>query len=210
MRILIPVFPGITTLDAIGPYEVLRQLPGAEVFFPAADLGPVPDGADSLRLSATHRFDDFSSADVLVVPGGPGARPLQRDRAFLDWILRIHATTSWTTSVCTGSLLLGAAGLLRGLDATTHFRAVADLEAHGARYTEERVVVRGRVITAAGVSSGIDMALVLAERLSGPVAAQAAQLMIEYDPRPPFDSGSYAKAPQEVRDYLPTPGGRGR
>ncbi|UED83328.1 DJ-1/PfpI family protein [Streptomyces profundus] len=210
MRILIPVFPGITTLDAIGPYEVLRQLPDAEVFFPAAVPGPVPDGAGSLRLMATHRLADFSSADVLVVPGGPGARPLQEDRAFLDWIVRVHATTRWTTSVCTGSLILGAAGLLRGLDATTHFGAVEGLEAHGARYTEERVVVRGRVITSAGVSSGIDMALVLAERLSGAVAARAAQLQIEYDPRPPFDSGSYAKAPQEVRDYLVARRARGR
>ncbi|MDT0269755.1 DJ-1/PfpI family protein [Streptomyces sp. DSM 44915] len=202
MRILIPLFPGVTTLDAVGPYEVLRQLPGAEVHFPAVAPGVVLDGAGALGLRADTALGDFDAADVLVVPGGPGARPAQTDRALLDWIAAVHATTRWTTSVCTGSLLLGAAGLLRGLDATTHWGAVDALEAHGARYTEERVVERGRIITSAGVSSGIDMALTLAARLAGPVPAMAAQLRIEYDPRPPFDSGARSKAAPEVLAYL--------
>ncbi|GAA3878985.1 DJ-1/PfpI family protein [Streptomyces sedi] len=201
MRILIPLFPGITTLDAVGPYEVLRQLPDAEVHFPAAEPGVVLDGAETLGLRADSAFGDFDGTDVLVVPGGPGARPAQHDAALLEWIGRMHAAARWTTSVCTGSLILGAAGLLRGLDATTHWSTIADLEAHGARYTEERVVVRGNVVTAAGVSSGIDMALTLAERLAGPVPARAAQLAIEYDPQPPFDSGSPSKAGPEVRAY---------
>ncbi|WP_226961921.1 MULTISPECIES: DJ-1/PfpI family protein [Streptomyces] len=202
MRILIPLFPGVTTLDAVGPYEVLRQLPGVEVRFPALTPGVVLDGANILGLRADSAFAEFDSTDVLVVPGGPGARPRQEDDVFLTWIARMHASSRWTTSVCTGSLILGAAGLLRGLDATTHWSAVADLEAHGARYTEERVVVRDRIITAAGVSSGIDMALALAERLVGPVPARAAQLSIEYDPQPPFDSGAPSKATPEVMAYV--------
>ena len=202
MRILIPLFPGVTTLDAVGPYEVLRQLPDVEVHFPAVAPGVVLDGDETLGLRADTALSDFDRTDVLVVPGGPGARPLQRDAAFLDWIGRMAATAEWTTSVCTGSLILGGAGLLRGLEATTHWSAVADLEAHGARYTEERVVVRDRVVTAAGVSAGIDMALTLAERLAGQVPARAAQLSIEYDPQPPFDSGAPSKASPEVRAYL--------
>ncbi|RMI46059.1 DJ-1/PfpI family protein [Streptomyces triticirhizae] len=202
MRVLIPLFPGVTTLDAVGPYEVLRQLPGVEVHFPALTPGVVTDGANNLGLRADSAFAEFDSADVLVVPGGPGARPLQSDDVLLAWIARMHAGSRWTTSVCTGSLILGAAGLLRGLDATTHWSAVADLEAHGARYTEERVVVRDRVITAAGVSAGIDMALTLAERLAGPVPARAAQLSVEYDPQPPFDSGAPSKATPEVMAYV--------
>ena len=202
MRIVIPLMPGFTALDAVGPYEVLRQLPKAEVVFAAAAAGPVTDGAGLLTLTAGAAFDAVDSADVLVVPGGPGARRSTTDEPLLAWIRRIHATTEWTTSVCTGSLLLGAAGLLDGLQATSHWSAVDLLESYGARYTAERVVVQGRIVTAAGVSSGIDMALTLADLIAGRTVAEAIQLAIEYDPQPPFDSGSYAKAPQEVRDYV--------
>jgi putative intracellular protease/amidase len=202
MRIVFPIFQGLTALDAVGPYEVLRMLPEADVVFAAAVPGPVTDGAGFLTLTATAAFADVTGADVLVVPGGPGARANVGDQALLDWIRRIDATTAWTTSVCTGSLLLGAAGLLDGLSATTHWSAAGLLESYGATYTEQRVVEQGAIVTAAGVSSGIDMALRLAELIAGPVAAQAFQLAIEYDPQPPFDAGSYAKAPQEAKDYL--------
>jgi putative intracellular protease/amidase len=202
MRIVFPIFDGLTALDAIGPYEVLRMLPDADVVFAAAAPGPVTDGAGLLTLVATEAFTDVTEADVLVVPGGPGARANLANEALLDWIRRIDATTAWTTSVCTGSLLLGAAGLLRDLRATTHWSAVDLLESYGATYTEQRVVEQGSIVTAAGVSSGIDMALRLAELIAGPTVAQALQLAIEYDPQPPFDAGSYAKAPQAAKDYL--------
>jgi putative intracellular protease/amidase len=201
MRIVIPVFPDFTVLDAIGPYQVLEMMPGAEMVFAARTRDPVTDDRGGLTLVPAATFDEIESADVLVVPGGPGARHSVGDEALLDWIRRIHETTSWTTSVCTGSILLGAAGLLRGLNATTHWTAIELLEAYGATYTAERVVRQGRIITAAGVSSGIDMALTLAEIISGRVAAEAFQLMIEYDPQPPFDSGSLAKASPEAKAY---------
>ena len=202
-RIVFPVFDGITALDAVGPYEVLRMIPDAEPVFAGFAPGPVTDGAGHLVLSATAALADVGSADVLVVPGGPGARGNLGNEVLLDWIRRIDATTRWTTSVCTGSLLLGAAGLLKGREATTHWSAVDILESYGATYTARRVVEQpGGLITSAGVSSGIDMALRLAELTAGRVAAEAFQLAIEYDPQPPFDSGSVAKASQEAKDYL--------
>jgi putative intracellular protease/amidase len=203
MRIVFPIFDGITALDAIGPYEVLRMLPDAEPVFAAPTPGPVTDGAGHVGLTASAALDDITSADVLVVPGGPGARRNVGNEALLDWIRRIDATTAWTTSVCTGSLLLGAAGLLKGLEATTHWSADDILESYGATYTAQRVVEQpGGIITAAGVSAGIDMALRLAELIAGRVAAEAFQLAIEYDPQPPFVGGSMAKASQEAKDYL--------
>ncbi|WP_433893970.1 DJ-1/PfpI family protein [Streptomyces sp. CA-111067] len=202
MRIVFPIFDGFTALDAVGPYEVLRMLPEADVVFAARTPGPVTDGAGLLTLTATAAFTEVETADVLVVPGGPGARRGLADEALLDWIRRIDAGTRWTTSVCTGSLLLGAAGLLKGLSATTHWSAVDLLESYGATYTAERVVTQGKIVTAAGVSSGIDMALRLADLIAGRVAAEAFQLAIEYDPQPPFDAGSFAKAPQAAKDYL--------
>jgi putative intracellular protease/amidase len=205
VRIVIPLFDGVTALDAVGPYEVLRMLPGAEVVFVGAAEGPVRDGSDRgfLSLAATAALGDVDRADVLVVPGGPGARHRVGDETWLGWIRRVHATTRWTTSVCTGSLLLGAAGVLTGLRATTHWSAVAELESYGAVYTPHRVVEQpGGIVTAAGVSSGIDMALRLAELIAGRTAAEAFQLSIEYDPQPPFDAGSPAKAPAAAREYL--------
>ncbi|MEU6973417.1 DJ-1/PfpI family protein [Kitasatospora aureofaciens] len=203
MRIVIPLFDGFTALDAVGPYEVLRMLPEADLVFAAATPGAHTDGAGSLSLLATAALRDVTAADLLLVPGGPGARRGVSDQPLLDWIRRIHPTTTWTTSVCTGSLLLGAAGLLDGLEATTHWSAVDLLESYGATYTPRRVVEQpGGIVTAAGVSSGIDMALRLAELMAGRTAAEAFQLAIEYDPQPPFDSGSYAKASAEAKDYL--------
>jgi transcriptional regulator GlxA family with amidase domain len=198
MLIAFPVFDGITALDAVGPYEVLRMLPGAEVVFTAARPGPV-QAPSGLSLLATHAYDEIGSCDVLVVPGGRGARERLDDAALTGWIRQMDATSDWTTSVCTGALLLGAAGLLDGLDATTHWSAAGDLARFGARYVPDRVVRQGKVITAAGVSAGIDMALTLAALLTDEVTAQACQLRIEYDPQPPFDSGSLAKATAQVR-----------
>lgn len=205
MRIVIPLFHGFTALDAVGPYEVLRLLPEAEVVFAASAAGPVMDGSEhgSLSVVAPAAFDNVTEADVLLVPGGPGTRLVRTDERLLAWLRRIHATTRWTTSVCTGSLLLGAAGLLTGLEATTHWAAVELLESYGATYTERRIVEQpGGIITAAGVSSGIDMALRLSELIAGRAAAEAFQLAIEYDPQPPFDSGAPSKASRAAKDYL--------
>ncbi|HEU5332900.1 MAG TPA: DJ-1/PfpI family protein [Actinocrinis sp.] len=195
MRIVVAVFPEFTALDAIGPYEVLRMLPDTEVVFAAAERGVVVrTDSGAVGLHADASFGEIESADVLVVPGGQGTRALVRDERMLEWVRAVHETTQWTTSVCTGSLVLAAAGLLDGLEATTHWGAVETLEKLGARYTPRRVVRQGKIITAAGVSAGIDMALTLAERLAGEDWAKAIQLRIEYDPQPPFDAGSPEKA----------------
>ena len=198
LRVVIPLFDDITALDAIGPYEVLSRLPGAEVRFAAPEPGPQWTDRREVALVASHALADVDAADVLVVPGGFGTRPLLTDETWLDWVRRVHETTQWTTSVCTGSLLLGAAGLLEGLEATTHWQELETLRRFGATPTSRRVVRQGKIVTAAGVSSGIDMALSLASWIAGDDVAQAIQLSIEYDPQPPFDSGSLAKAPAEV------------
>jgi putative intracellular protease/amidase len=193
-RITIPLFDRFTALDAVGPYEVLSRLPGAEVTFAAATTEPVQTDTRALTVIPSARLADIDACEILVVPGGPGTRSLMTDTALTDWVKRIDTTTTWTTSVCTGSLVLGAAGLLTGRPATTHWGAVELLESLGARYTDQRVVRDGKIITAAGVSSGIDMALTLAALVAGEDLARAIQLSIEYDPQPPFDSGSVAKA----------------
>ncbi|SNT11643.1 DJ-1/PfpI family protein [Streptosporangium subroseum] len=202
MRIVIPLFDRFTALDAVGPYEVLKFLPGAEIVFAATESGPVRDAPTSLAVTADATFADIDSCDVLLVPGGPGTRGLVQNDELLDWIRRMHQGSIWTTSVCTGSLLLGAAGLLTGLSATTHWAAIDVLESFGATYTAERVVFQGKIVTAAGVSSGIDMALALAAHITDQTTAEAIQLAIEYDPQPPFDAGSPAKASQAVKDLL--------
>jgi putative intracellular protease/amidase len=202
MRIVIPLFDRFTALDAVGPYEVLSRLPGAELTFVAASKGPVRTDTGRLAITADASLDEIDSADVLTIPGGPGTRELMSDPQLIEWVQRIHPTTTWTTSVCTGSLLLGAAGVLDGLKATTHWSADELLNSTGATYVEERVVIEGKVITAAGVSAGIDMALTLAAKIAGDVVAQAIQLGIEYDPQPPFDSGSKSKAAPEIVELL--------
>jgi putative intracellular protease/amidase len=194
MDIVIPIFPDFTALDAIGPYEVLRSLPDAKVTFAAAARGVVRTDSKMLGLQADATLDEIDAADVLVVPGGWGTRAAMEDDAMLAWVRRIHAKTQWTTSVCTGSLVLGAAGLLTGLKATTHWAQAALLERTGATYTAERVVRQGKIVTGAGVSAGIDLALTIAAEIAGEDVAKAIQLGIEYDPQPPFDAGSPAKA----------------
>jgi putative intracellular protease/amidase len=198
MDIAILLFDRLTALDAIGPYEVLQRLPGAKVRFVGAERGPYRTEQGMLGLVADYACEEVMSADILLVPGGIGTRPLVDDEPTLEWIRAIDAGSEWTTSVCTGSLLLGAAGLLQGKEATTHWRVLDTLSRFGATPVSRRVVEHGKVITAAGVSSGIDMALTLAAHIAGDEIAQAIQLGIEYDPQPPFDSGSVAKAPKAV------------
>jgi putative intracellular protease/amidase len=199
MRIAIPLYDRFTALDAVGPYEVLQRLPGAEITWLAHEPGPVGTDTGQLQLVAGAAFEDLPDPEIVVVPGGTGTDDFLDDERLIGWIRSAHETSEWTTSVCTGSLLLGAAGVLDGLEATSHWLDVADLERYGARPTSRRVVEQGKVITAAGVSSGIDMGLTLAAKIAGPEVAQAIQLGIEYDPQPPFDSGSTDKAsPQTV------------
>ncbi|HEY5318819.1 MAG TPA: DJ-1/PfpI family protein [Solirubrobacteraceae bacterium] len=204
MKIAIPIFDRFTALDAVGPYEVLSRLPGATVHFLAAEPGPKRTETAMLALTADLALEELTDPDVVVVPGGYGTRALTEDDQILGWLRRAHETSLWTTSVCTGSLLLGAAGLLDGLEATTHWLALGALAEYGAIPVARRVVEHphARIVTAAGVSAGIDMALMLAARIAGDEVAQAIQLGIEYDPQPPFDSGSPSKAPSAVVDLV--------
>jgi putative intracellular protease/amidase len=202
MEIAILIFDGITALDAVGPYEVLQRLPNAEVKFVAHQVGPQRTDTRSLALMADYTLADVTAPEILVVPGGFGTRPLMTDEPLLEWIRTVHERTIWTTSVCTGSLVLAAAGLLNGLDATTHWSQLELLSQYGARPTLQRVVEQGKIVTAAGVSSSIDMALTLAHRIAGEAFAQSIQLAIEYDPQPPFDCGSPAKAPAAIVELL--------
>ena len=198
MVIAIPIFDGLTALDAIGPYEVLSRLPDARVEFAALEPGVKRTDNGMLALTAERALDELPHPDVIVMPGGHGTRALMHDDRMLDWVRVAHETSRFTTSVCTGSLVLGAAGILDGLEATTHWAVLDTLGRLGAVPVTRRVVEQGKVITAAGVSSGIDMALTLAARIAGEDVARAIQLAIEYDPEPPFDSGSIAKAPPEI------------
>lgn len=202
MQIAIPLFDRFTALDAVGPFQVLSALPGARVRFLGPEAGPIRTDNEMLTVVAEAPWEDAPDPEVLVVPGGVGTRTLLDDERMLDWVRSVHRTSRFTTSVCTGSLVLAAAGLLDDVDAASHWLELDTLAALGANPTSERVVERGKVITAAGVASGIDMALQLAERIAGPEVAQAIQLAMEYDPQPPFDSGSPEKAPPEVVELV--------
>ena len=198
--IAIPWFPGYTALDGIGPYEVLSRIPGYQVTFVGHEPGVVRSDNGILGIEIDSTFEDVPSPDIVVFPGGSGTRALVDDERVLQWVRQAHETTTYTTSVCTGSLILAAAGLLDGLTATTHWGARDLLTKYGAVVSEERVVehLDRRIIMAAGVSSGIDMALRLVELLVDRTAAEAIQLMIEYDPQPPFDTGALHKAGEHV------------
>ena len=193
LDIVIPIYDDFTALDAVGPYEVLSRI-GGRVRFVAVQAGPVLTDNGMLTVLAEASLAEASAPDIVVVPGGIGTRALTTDPVWIDWLRAVHATSTWTTSVCTGSLLLGAAGILNGLRATSHWLELETLRQYGAEPTGERVVQDGKVVTAAGVSAGIDMALTLAARIAGEDTAKAIQLAIEYDPQPPFDSGSVPKA----------------
>ncbi|MEG8279039.1 DJ-1/PfpI family protein [Streptomyces sp. AHA2] len=207
MQIAIALYEGFTALDAVGPYETLGRLPGAETVFVAEEAGPVRNDTGSLALVADRPLADVPSPDIVVVPGGPGPLPLASDGPLAGWLRTADATSTWTTSVCTGSLLLAAAGLLRGRRATSHWLALDELRRHGAEPTGERVVTDGKYVTAAGVSAGIDMGLTLLGRIAGDDHARIVQLATEYDPQPPYDAGSPEKAPAHLVDLVRTHSG---
>ncbi len=200
IQAVVPLFPRFTALDGIGPYEVLQRIPEIDVTFIGHERGEVRSENGFLGITRDATFEDFPAPDVIVFPGGVGTRRLVDDERVLQWVRTAHATTRFTTSVCTGSIVLGAAGLLDGLTATTHWSCYEELRATGADPVATRVVehLDQRIITAAGVSSGIDMALRLVELLFDRTAAEASQLMIEYDPQPPFDAGALDKVSNGV------------
>ncbi|MFB7336808.1 DJ-1/PfpI family protein [Streptomyces adustus] len=198
MQIAIVLFDRFTALDAVGPYETLGRLPDADTVFVAERTGPVRSDTGNLALTADRTLADVPHPDIVVVPGGPGQTPQMDNEVLLGWLRTADSTSTWTTSVCTGSLLVAAAGLLRGRRATSHWLALEHLARFGAEPTGERVVFDGKYVTAAGVSSGIDMGLTLLGRIAGDEHAQAVQLLTEYDPQPPYDAGSPRKAPAHL------------
>lgn len=202
MNIAILLYDRFTALDAIGPYEVLSRLPDSGLRFVAERPGEVRTDNGLLTLVAEQSIEEVPNPDVVLVPGGPGEVAARAGGPALEWLRSVHENSSWTTSVCTGSLILAAAGILEGKRATSHWLALDELRRLGAEPLSERVVFDGKIVTAAGVSAGIDMALALAARLAGEQVAQAIQLGIEYDPQPPFDAGSPAKAPAGIVDLL--------
>ncbi len=198
MKIAFLVYPGFTALDIVGPFDVLSRLPGAEACFVGKAAGPVPNDNDVLSITARKTLAEMPDPDIFVLPGGlEGTTRAAQDEVILDWVRGAHESSTWTTSVCTGSLILGAAGILRGLEATTHWGAKDTLEQMGATYQAERWVRQGKIVTAAGVSAGIDMALFLAGQIVGDEGAEALQLAIEYDPAPPYSAGSAKDATPE-------------
>lgn len=202
MQIAILLYPRFTALDAIGPYEVLRMLPQADVLFVGEQAGPVSNDQGSLQLIAGAALGDVPSPDIVLVPGGPGQNEQMTSGPVHEWLRAADASSTWTTSVCTGSLILAAAGLLTGRRATSHWLALKHLSTFGIEVTSQRVVFDGKYVTAAGVSAGLDMALALTGRIAGDATAQATQLMLEYDPQPPYGAGSPVTAPQPVVEHL--------
>jgi transcriptional regulator GlxA family with amidase domain len=203
MQITFALYPGFTALDFVGPYQVLSNVPGATTTIAAVEAGTVSDDNDLLHLRIDAALADTPAPDILVVPGGPQrstdaavASPL------VDWVRSAHEHTTWTTSVCTGALVLGAAGILDGLPATTHWLSYDELASYGAAPTEQRVVIDGKVATAAGVSAGIDLALTLVAKQWGDDLAEGLQLAIEYDPQPPHDRGAPSKARPEIIELI--------
>lgn len=200
LQIAILLYPGVTALDAVGPWEVLSRMPSAEVRFVGKEVGPVVVEGGALLLGVTHTIFETTSPNLVVVPGGSTTPGQMVDDDVLDWLRKVHQTTRWTASVCTGALILGAAGILKGQPATTHWYKMGVLRIMGANpKPDERVVRSGKIVTAAGVSAGIDLALWLAGEIAGRERAEAIQLVIEYDPHPSFDAGHMSKASPQVR-----------
>ncbi len=202
MNTVIVLYPGFAATDALGPYEVLSRLPSAKVTFVAEQAGPVSADTGMLRVVADAAYEAIAEADILVVPGAPNRALPLLDHKLLSWLQAIDRSTKWTCSVCTGALILGAAGLLSGRRATTHWSSHHELARYGAEPKKERVVFDGKLVTGAGVTAGYDLALRLTDRIAGPLAAQAIQLGLEYAPEPPYDCGSPDKAPMEVLTVL--------
>jgi transcriptional regulator GlxA family with amidase domain len=200
LQIAILLYPGVTALDAVGPWEVLSRLPNTEIRFVGREQGPVITEGGALLLGVTHTITEITSPDVVLVPGGSTTPGQMVDDDVLDWLRRVHQTTTWTASVCTGALILGAAGILKGSPATTHWYKMGVLRIMGAKpRPDERIVRSGKIVTAAGVSAGIDLALWLSAEIAGREQAEAIQLVIEYDPHPPFDAGHMSKASKAVQ-----------
>lgn len=203
MQITMLLFDKLAAQDAVGPYEVFRCVPGWDIQFVGLRVGEVRAEGGGLGLLVDRTLDEATEADLVLVPGGIGSDDLLENETVLSWLREIDAVTKWTTSVCTGALLLGAAGLLEGKRATSNWLALDELPKYGAEVVRGgRWVEDGKTITAAGVTAGIDMALHLVGREAGPQVAEAVQLGIEYDPDPPFDSGSPAKAPPEIVELV--------
>ena len=202
MQVAYLLYDRFTALDITGPHDVLNSVPGNESIFVAEDAGPIRNESDTLSMVADASLDEVTNPDIVVVPGGFGNRMLLEHEPLHEWIRGVHETSTWTTSVCTGSLLLAAAGLLDGAPATTHWLARDVLAELGAKPVPDRIVEHGKIVTAAGVSSGIDMALHLVTEINGPEVAQAVQLGIEYDPQPPHDAGAPEKAPPEIVELV--------
>jgi transcriptional regulator GlxA family with amidase domain len=199
-QIAILLYPGVTALDAVGPWEVFSRLPDTEIRFVGKETGAVTTEGGALLLGVTHSIAETPAPDIVLVPGGATTPGQMVDDDVLEWLRQVHRTTIWTASVCTGALILGAAGLLKGLHATTHWYKMGVLRIMGARpEPSERVVRAGKIVTAAGVSAGIDLALWLAGEIAGRARAEAIQLCIEYDPHPPFDSGHFTLASKEIQ-----------
>ncbi|MFI5776899.1 DJ-1/PfpI family protein [Nocardia sp. NPDC051570] len=198
LQIAIVLYDRFTALDAVGPYEMLSRIPGAETVFVAEQAGPLRADTGCLSLIADRRLDEVTRPDIVLVPGGPGQSDQMDNERLMDWLRAVDTTSTWTTSVCTGSLLLASAGLLHGRRATSHWLALDELAGLGAHSTSERVVIDGKYVTAAGVSSGIDMALRLTGIIAGDEQAMTIQLATEYDPQPPYDAGSPATAPAHL------------
>ncbi len=198
MQVSIALYDRFTVLDAIGPYQVLSELPGLEIVFTAQWHGPVTDERGGAAVSAVATFDEVPRPDIVIVPGGPGQADQMTAGPLQDWLVAVDQSTVWTAGVCTGVLILAAAGLLAGREATTYWLAKDELARLGVRPRNDRYVFDGKYATSAGVSAGIDLALALAARIQGDDAAMAAQLGIEYDPRPPFNAGSPATAPEKI------------
>lgn len=200
MQIAIMVYPGFTALDFIGPYEVLRNMPDADVRFVWHEPGPITADSGVLLIGATHSFDETPSPDIILIPGGAGTFEHARDEKVLDWVRKAHETSTWTTSVCSGSVILASAGVLNGRRATSHWMALPMLKPFGVEAVgDERVVHEGKIVTAAGVSAGIDLGLWLFGQICGDAKAKTVQLVIEYDPQPPYDSGHMSKASKATK-----------
>jgi transcriptional regulator GlxA family with amidase domain len=201
MKILILLFDNFTALDVVGPYEVLNKLPNSEIYLVGQEKKEYKD-TYGLTISADYSINEISQADILLIPGGLGVDDLLNNRELINWILKIDSTSKWTVSVCSGSLLLAQAGLLEGKNCTTHWRRKEQLRGFNVKIKDERYVQDGKIITSAGVSAGIDMAIYLVSKIAGEQTAKLIQLAIEYDPQPPFDCGSPEKVPKDIMDKL--------
>lgn len=200
LQIAILLYQGVTALDAVGPWEILSRMPDTDVRFVGKETGPIETEGGALILGATHSVAETPCPDIVVAPGGTTTPGQMVDDEVLEWLRKVHETTIWTVSVCTGALILGAAGLLKGLPATTHWYKMGVLRIMGSSpKPQERIVRSGKIATAAGVSAGLDLALWLAGELKGRERAEAIQLVIEYDPHPPFDAGHISKATDAAR-----------